>query len=85
MPANSDLEDPTVIGICNVGGREEFLTIKQGPENHFSGVQLQITEENWPHIRAGIDTMLNLCNVLDEEEEEKEKLKVDPVFAKTDE
>jgi hypothetical protein len=85
MPANLDLRDPIAIGICNVGGGEEFVTIKQGPSDHFSGVHFQITEENWQHIRAGIDTMINLCNVSEEDEEDEDKPKLDPVFAKTDE
>ena len=81
MPDNADLEDPISITISNVGNGEEYLNVQQGPSDSFRGVSLQITEINWPHIRAGIDTMIGLCNV----PEEKDEPKVDPVFAKTEE
>jgi hypothetical protein len=85
MPTNRDLDDPIVIGISNVGNEEEYLVVNQGRQDNFNGVSLQITEENWPSVRAAIDTMINLCNVPEEEEKDEDKPKVHPVFAKTDE
>ena len=81
MPDNADLEDPISMTISNVGNGEEYLNVQQGASDRFCGVSLQITEANWPRVRAGIDTMIGLCNA----PEEKDEPKVDPVFAKTEE
>ena len=81
MPDNSDLEDPIVIEIKNVGAGEEYLNVQQGASDYFCGVSLRITKGNWPNLRDRINKMLGLCNAIKEEDEPK----VDPVFAKTEE
>jgi len=81
MPFNLDYDDPTNIRIRNLGD-EEYLVICQGRFDPTAEVRLIVTQDNWPHIRAAIDTMIKLCNV---PKENTEAPKGDPVFAKTDE